>query len=146
MNFEEILQEINDVITTNGANEITGAMLNTVLKDIVSAIEAELPQHGKVTVFISRSENWSTFFWPYEDTPLSDLTFEGYNGSVITENNAYPVEGMRITSMQEFLISEYSEGEWFGDFDTLEKGKWYTIMNGDAEAVNCMVMIGTRID
>lgn len=144
MNFQEILQEINDVITTNGANEITGAKLNTVLKDIISAIDAELPQHGKVTVFISGSENWATFLWPYEDTPLSDLTFEGYNGLEITENNAYPVEGMRITSINGSFISEYSEGEWFGDFDTLEKGKWYAILNGDASSANCMVMIGTR--
>lgn len=38
--FTQIIQEINADINTNGANEITGAKLNDVLRDIIAAVNA----------------------------------------------------------------------------------------------------------
>ena len=39
--FTQIIQEINDDINTNGVGAITGAKMNTVLKDMVSAVNIE---------------------------------------------------------------------------------------------------------
>ena len=39
--FTQIIQEINDDITTNGVGAITGAKLNEVLRDMIAAVNAE---------------------------------------------------------------------------------------------------------
>lgn len=38
--FSSIIQEVNADINTNGANEITGAKLNKVLRDMITAVNA----------------------------------------------------------------------------------------------------------
>ena len=65
MTYEELINEINTKITTNGANEITGAKLNEVLRDIVNTVaENAIP----VQVILSVTEKQCLFKWPYDDT------------------------------------------------------------------------------
>lgn len=44
MTYEELINEINEKITENGANEITGAVLNDVLTSIVQAVTDNTPK------------------------------------------------------------------------------------------------------
>lgn len=136
MTYEELIAEINAKINTNGVGEISGAVLNDVLKDIVDYASPKT-----VTVTISGTENAATFLWPFEDTPLNDLVFQGYNGTVITESNAYPLDNIGISAMYASSYSEYFGGAWYGGLDTLEKGKWYALRNLNAANANCMVII-----
>lgn len=39
--FTQIIQEINNDVNTNGANEITGAKLNQVLRDMIAEVNSE---------------------------------------------------------------------------------------------------------
>lgn len=49
MTYEELINEINEKITENGANEITGAVLNDVLTSIVQTVTDNTPK--KVVTF-----------------------------------------------------------------------------------------------
>lgn len=42
-NFTQIIQEINENVNTNGTKEITGAKLNDVLRDMITAVSDNLP-------------------------------------------------------------------------------------------------------
>lgn len=61
--FSSIIQEVNTDINTNGANEITGAKLNQVLRDMIAAVNAAK------TDILPDGSLFGGFAYPNEDTP-----------------------------------------------------------------------------
>lgn len=72
--FSNIIQEINDDITTNGVGAITGAKLNEVLRDMIAAVNAE--KQDPLTI---------------DATPTEDSTNPVQSGGVFTALNALAV-------------------------------------------------------
>lgn len=89
--FSSIVQEINQYITSNGKGEITGAILNSVLRDIVSSVNS---------VKADTISDCSLFggFVMQDDAPLADKryfyiamtagTYENFSGLTIDGNHA----------------------------------------------------------
>lgn len=61
--FTQIIQEINDDITTNGVGAITGAKLNEVLRDMIAAV------NQAKTDILSDGALYGGFAYPNEQTP-----------------------------------------------------------------------------
>lgn len=132
---EELINEINENINENGANEITGAKLNKVLRDIVETI---VP----VQVILSDNEKQCLFRWPYDDTNLEDVVFDGYNGGV-SPSQQFPLDGMILMNAETLDFSSYSAGVWIGNLQKLEKGRWYLIgYQGITSNTNCIIYLG----
>ena len=148
MDFEQLIEKINEYITTNGSNEITGAKLNEVLRDIVNTVKSNILP---VQVVLSSDNKICTFKWPYEDTDLEDLAFDGYDGYFFIPEYKFPLDGSIISEgytdpQNPGLVppaAAYGQGVWTGDLTKLEKGNWYTfscpviLSNG----LNCIVHI-----
>lgn len=148
MNFEELKQKIDAYVNTNGTGAITGAKLNEILHDIVDTVESSILP---VQVVLSATEKVCTFLWPYEDTNLEDLAFDGYDGIAFVPEYKFPMDGIIITEGYTDLdnpglippFSEYRQGAWVGNLTKLEKGNWY-VFNGPAiqsNGTNCIVHI-----
>ena len=88
--FTQIIQEINEDITTNGVGAITGAKLNEVLRDMISAVNAA--KEDTLTIDASPTEDSTN---PVQSggvfTALANLIANGslYGGDV-TPNSAIP--------------------------------------------------------
>ena len=141
MDYEQLIEKINEYITTNGSNEITGAKLNEVLRDIVNTVaESVIP----VQVILSDNEKQCLFRWPYDDTDLEDVVFDGYNGGV-SPAQKFPLNGTIIMDAATFAASSYSAGVWVGNIQKLEKGKWYVIgYQGITSNTNCIIYLGRQ--
>lgn len=141
MDFEQLIEKINEYITTNGANEITGAKLNEVLRDIVNTVaESVIP----VQVILSDNERQCLFRWPYDDTNLEDVVFDGYNEGV-SPSQKFPLDGTAIMDAATLDASIYSSGVWVGNIQKLEKGKWYLIgYQGIMSNTNCIIYLGRK--
>jgi hypothetical protein len=148
MDFEQLIEKINEYITTNGANEITGAKLNEVLCDIVNTVKSNILP---VQVVLSSDNKTCTFKWPYEDTDLEDLAFDGYDGLFFVPEYKFPLENTNIAEgytdpLNPGLVppaSEYRQGAWVGNLTKLEKGNWYVFTSPviQSSGVNCIVQI-----
>lgn len=148
MNFEELKQKIDAYVNTNGTGAITGAKLNEVLNDIVDTVESSILP---VQVVLSATEKVCTFKWPYEDTNLEDLAFDGYDGIVFAPEYKFPLENTSIAEgytdpLNPGLIpraSQYVQGAWVGDLTKLEKGNWYVFTSPaiKSNGTNCIVHI-----
>lgn len=138
MTYEELIAEINAKITTNGAGEITGAILNDVLKDIVATLKDNA---DTVHVFISGNNNNATFMWPFEDTAVNDLSIEGYNANGFSAASKYPLNGMRIVNGSG-RYATFNNGSWVGNLTSLIKGEWYYITySAVSDNTNCSIYI-----
>lgn len=148
MNLEELNQKIDAYVNTNGTGAITGAKLNEILHDIVDTVESSILP---VQVVLSATEKVCTFKWPYEDTNLEDLAFDGYDGIVFAPEYKFPLENTNIAEgytdpLNPGLIppsSEYSHGAWVGNLTKLEKGNWYVFTSPaiQSKGTNCIVHI-----
>lgn len=148
MDYEQLIEKINEYITANGANEITGAKLNEVLRDIVNTVKSNILP---VQVVLSSDNKVCTFKWPYEDTNLEDLAFDGYDGLFFVPECKFPLDGSIIsegyTDPQNPGLtppaSEYRHGAWVGNLTKLEKGNWYVFTSPviQSSGVNCIVHI-----
>lgn len=148
MNFEELKQKIDAYVNTNGTGAITGAKLNEILHDIVDTVESSILP---VQVVLSSDNKTCTFKWPYEDTNLEDLAFDGYDGIVFAPEYKFPLENTNIAEgytdpFNPGLIppaSQYRQGAWVGDLTKLEKGNWYvfTCPAIQSNGTNCIVHI-----
>lgn len=136
MTYEQLINEINEKINTNGAGEITGAVLNEVLKDIVATLKDDA---DTVHVFISDNDKTATFLWPFEDTAVNDLSIKGYNGNSFSAASKYPLDGMKISSGGRYTT--FHNGSWVGNLTTLVNGEWYYITYSAAINVNCSIYI-----
>ena len=148
MDYEQLIEKINEYITTNGSNEITGAKLNEVLRDIVNTVKSNILP---VQVVLSSDNKICTFKWPYEDTDLEDLAFDGYDGIFFVPEHKFPLGGSIISEgytdpQNPGLVppaAAYSQGAWVGDLTKLEKGNWYTLTCPaiQSNGLNCIVHI-----
>lgn len=148
MNFEELKQKIDAYVNTNGTGAITGAKLNEVLNDIVDTVESSILP---VQVVLSSDNKTCTFKWPYEDTNLEDLAFDGYDGIYFIPEYKFPMDGINISEgytdpLNPGLVppaSEYRQGAWVGKLTKLEKGNWYVLTSPaiQSSGVNCIVQI-----
>lgn len=148
MNIEELNQKIDAYVKTNGTCAITGAKLNEILHDIVDTVESSILP---VQVVLSSDNKICTFKWPYEDTNLEDLTFDGYDGIVFAPEFKFPLENTNIAEgytdpLNPGLIppaSQYIQGAWVGDLKKLEKGNWYVFTSPaiQSNSTNCIVHI-----
>ena len=148
MNFEELKQKIDAYVNTNGTGAITGAKLNEVLNDIVDTVESSILP---VQVVLSSDNKTCTFKWPYEDTNLDDLAFDGYDGLFFIPEYKFPLENTNIAEgytdpLNPGLVppaSEYRQGAWVGNITKLEKGNWYVFTSPviQSSGVNCIVHI-----
>lgn len=148
MDFEQLIEKINEYITTNGSNEITGAKLNEVLRDIVNTVKSNILP---VQVVLSSDNKICTFKWPYEDTDLGDVAFDGYDGLFFVPEHKFPLDGSIISEgytdpLNPGLVppsAVYSQGAWVGDLTKLEKGNWYTLACPAIQSnfLNCIVQI-----
>lgn len=141
MDYEQLIDKINAEINTNGVGAITGAKLNEVLRDIVKTVEEMVVP---VQVILSDNERQCLFRWPYDDTNLEDVVFDGYNGGV-SPSQKFPLDGMAIMNADTFDFSAYSSGVWGGTLQKLEKGKWYNIgYQGITSNTNCIIYLGRQ--
>jgi hypothetical protein len=148
MDFEQLIEKINEYITTNGANEITGAKLNEVLRDIVNTVKSNILP---VQVVLSSDNKTCTFKWPYDDTNLEDLAFDGYDGYFFIPEYKFPLEGSIISEGYPDHLNPgltppaaaYNQGVWIGDLAKLKKGNWYTFTCPviQSNGLNCIVHI-----
>ena len=147
MNFEELKQKIDAYVNTNGTGAITGAKLNEVLNDIVDTVESSILP---VQVVLSSDNKTCTFKWPYEDTNLDDLAFDGDDGLFFVPEYKFPLENTNIAEGYTDPLnpgnppaSEYRQGAWVGNLTKLEKGNWYvfTIPVIQSIGLNCIVHI-----
>lgn len=147
MNFEELKQKIDAEINTNGVGAITGAKLNEVLNDIVDTVESSILP---VQVVLSSDNKTCTFKWPYEDTNLEDLAFDGYDGIIFAPEYKFPLENTNIAEGYTDPFnpglppsSEYRQGAWVGNLTKLEKGNWYVFSSPaiQSNGTNCIVQI-----
>ena len=147
MNFEELKQKIDAYVNTNGTGAITGAKLNEVLNDIVDTAESSILP---VQVVLSSDNKTCTFKWPYEDTNLDDLAFDGYDGLFFVPEYKFPLENTNIAegytdplNPGNPLASQYRQGAWAGDLTKLEKGNWYVFTSPaiQSNGTNCIVHI-----
>lgn len=138
MNFQQLEEKINEYINTNGERAITGAKLNEILHDIVETVKSDIMP---VQVVLSETKNSCSFMWPYEDTDIEDVVFDGYNGFMFEPEFKFPLDGMNIQrGIHEAAV--YNSGTWRGDITKLEKGQWYiiyypTVVSG----VNCTIYL-----
>lgn len=141
MDYEQLIEKINEYITANGSNEITGAKLNEVLRDIVNTVaESVIP----VQVILSDNEKQCLFRWPYDDTNLEDVVFDGYKGGV-SPAQKFPLNGTIIMDAETLDSAAYSSGVWGGTLQKLEKGKWYLIgYRGISSNTNCIIYLGRK--
>lgn len=148
MDYEQLIEKINEYINANGANEITGAKLNEVLRDIVNTVKSNILP---VQVVLSSDNKVCTFKWPYEDTDLDDLAFDGYDGIFFVPEHKFPLENTNIAEGYPDPFNPgltppaaaYNHGVWIGDLTKLEKGNWYTLTSPaiNSNGVNCIVHI-----
>lgn len=148
MNFEELNQKINAYVNTNGTGAITGAKLNEILHDIVDAVESSILP---VQVVLSSDNKVCTFKWPYEDTNLEDLAFDGYDRPFFVPEYKFPLDGNIISEgytdpLNPGLVppaASYGQGVWTGDLTKLKKGNWYTLSctGIQSNGLNCIVHI-----
>lgn len=148
MNFEELKQKIDAYVNTNGTGAITGAKLNEVLNDIVDTVGGNILP---VQVVLSSDNKTCTFKWPYEDTNLEDLAFDGYDGIYFVPEYKFPMDGIIISEgytdpLNPGLVphsSEYRQGAWVGNLTKLEKGNWYVLTSPviQSSGLNCIVQI-----
>lgn len=137
MTYEQLINEINEKINTNGAGKITGAVLNDVLRDIVATLKNDA---DTVHVFISNQDDAATFVWPFEDTAINDVVIEGYDGKNFNDINKFPKPLMRIGDTNNYSV--YYEGHGFsGSLSKLIKGNWYFIQYSSVNAVNCSIYL-----
>ena len=130
MDYQQLIDKINAEITTNGANEITGAKLNEVLRDIVDTVaESVIP----VQVILSDNEKKCLFRWPYDlKTWFSTVTTEACRHLQDSRWMA------RVSWMQ-------TAGVWGGNLQKLEKGRWYAIgYQGITSNTNCIIYLGRQ--
>lgn len=141
MDYEQLIEKINEYIATNGERDISGAKLNEVLRDIVNTVaENVIP----VQVILSATEKQCLFRWPYDDTNLEDVVFDGYNGGV-SPAQKFPLNGTIIMDAETLAASSYSAGVWVGNIQKLEKGKWYVIgYQGITSNTNCIIYLGRQ--
>lgn len=141
MDYEQLIDKINAEINTNGVGAITGAKLNEVLRDIVNTVaETVIP----VQAILSDNERQCLFRWPYDDTNLEDVVFDGYNSS-ISPSQKFPLDGTIIMDAETLDFSSYSAGVWSGNLQKLEKGKWYNIgYQGITSNTNCIIYLGRQ--
>lgn len=150
MNFEELKQKIDAYVNTNGTGAITGAKLNEILHDIVDTVTDNV-QTDTVQVIISAEEKQCSFKWPYDDTNLEDLAFDGYDGVVFVPEYKFPMDGIIISEgytdpYNPGIVppsSEYRQGAWVGNLTKLEKGSWYMFTSPliQSSGMNCIVHI-----
>ena len=141
MNFQQLEEKINAYINTNGEHAITGAKLNEILHDIVDTVTDNV-QADTVQVILSADEKQCSFKWPYDDTNLEDVVFDGYNGSV-SPSQKFPLNGTIIMDAVTLDSSAYSAGVWAGNLQKLEKGKWYAIAYQEITThTNCIIYLG----
>lgn len=96
--FTQIIQEINDDINTNGVGAITGAKLNTVLRDIVSAVNDE--KQDTLTI---------------DATPTEDSTNPVQSGGVFTVlNNLYNALAVAVNCLFGGFV-EPNDEPFYGD-------------------------------
>lgn len=141
MDYEQLIDKINAEINTNGVGAITGAKLNEVLRDIVKTVEEMVIP---VQVILSDNEKQCLFRWPYDDTNLEDVVFDGYNSS-ISPSHKFPLDGTLMMDAATLDFSAYSAGVWSGNLQKLEKGKWYNIgYQGITSNTNCIIYLGRQ--
>lgn len=141
MDYEQLIEKINEYIATNGERDISGAKLNEVLRDIVNTVaENVIP----VQVILSATEKQCLFRWPYDDTNLEDVVFDGYNGGV-SPAQKFPLNRTIIMDAETLDSAAYSSGVWAGNLQKLEKGKWYLIgYQGITNHTNCIIYLGRQ--
>lgn len=109
--FSEITQEINEQINTNGTRSITGAKLNTVLRDMIAAVNAEKQDQltfDEIPTEDSQNpvESGGVYYWA-----LYKLIADGGLFGGVVRPSDEPIQGDDGDDYRYFYIA-YEEGRY----------------------------------
>lgn len=114
--FTQIIQEINEDITTNGVGAITGAKLNEVLRDMIAAVNAE--KQDPLTIDATPTEDSTN---PVQSGGVEEALGSLYRALSVAENCLFGGLVTRLDSPSQGDDHRYyyitQQGGYFSHFD-----------------------------
>ena len=115
MTYEELINEINEKITENGAGEITGAVLNEVLTAVVQAVTDNTAKKitvptGIETLTAEQVGQLKNGDIVVDALPKSRMTF-------VVSVKGTPFTVMTSVGVDSILVVRYHNGEYYDTYE-----------------------------